>query len=1065
MKKDRAFFCQPFSLLMTGTSPFKTAILFILIRALFPSCAAKMSLDEARRVTVSMGGESFVPPPRRIDDVITLLEQPLHQDLELKEKMEKIYKTSPSKGASNKALSDFYFKRSSASVYLGRFKQALEDARLALHYGDEAKWKDKAIILTTAKHETYFGNFKRAIELYERAKREYPSNPMIHSELVKLYRSVGDLESVKQANEDGKALYELYFKYSSKVEFYHFLKTYEAETKANLLEINAKYSQAEPFRRAAITHAIEFNSTFRGKTMIKQMGSTPFIVPYFTFNIVNNLLAQGRVLEAELEARQVLKDAIATFGKDSAAAGAALALLGETLLEQNRLSGAERLMREGIRILEDSGVSSDSFFMGNVRCFLGNILMARYDFDGAVKQYDLVKENMKENQYLYRKQIAREPYIMVSLLKTGRLDEAMKLISDVYDMNSQSYGKDHYLTAEILGLRAMANAMKDNRLEAIKDYSAAVPILIGGSSGEGGNCLKRQILKIIVESYMELLTQIRGTRLEKEAGFDAAAEAFRLVDALGGQSVRGALGASSARAAVSDQDLAELIRNEQDILKQVKVLQEALANNLAIPADQQMPAVKEDLRNRIDALTLARAAILDEIKTRFPKYTDFVSPPPVTLKSVQKHLRPGEALISIYTSENRTYVWAIPGNGTVQFSSVPLGNKGMNQIITHLREALDPRPETFGDIPEFDLDQAYDLYSKLLKPVADGWKDATDLLVVTSGPLGQLPFSVLPTAPVRPGREKDELFSNYREVPWLTRKVSISRVPSVSSFIILRRLPEGDPQRKAFAGFGDPIFSRAQLARAESEEDGRIAPLASRGGGLHVRSIRLTEKGNLDSKKISSSELGKLNRLPDTAEEITSIAKAMGADPGRDVFLGKNASEGKVKAMDLSNRRVIAFASHALVPGDLDGLNQPAIALSAPSVTGDNEDGLLTMGEVLKLRLNADWVVLSACNTGAADGAGAEAVSGLGRAFFYAGTRAILVSMWPVETTSARRLTTRLFQYQKEDKTLSRARAYQKSILELIDGPGLKDEATGKIIASYAHPLFWAPFIVVGDGG
>ena len=145
----------------------------------------------------------------------------------------------------------------------------------------------------------------------------------------------------------------------------------------------------------------------------------------------------------------------------------------------------------------------------------------------------------------------------------------------------------------------------------------------------------------------------------------------------------------------------------------------------------------------------------------------------------------------------------------------------------------------------------------------------------------------------------------------------------------------------------------------------------------------------------------------------------------------ENAPERLVKTMDLSDRRVIVFASHALVPGDLDGLNQSAIALSAPSVTEDDEDGLLTMGEVMKLKLNADWVVLSACNTGAAEGAGAEAVSGLGRAFFYAGTRALLVSMWPVETSSAKNLTTGLFQYQKEDKTMTRARATQNSMRTL----------------------------------
>ena len=195
------------------------------------------------------------------------------------------------------------------------------------------------------------------------------------------------------------------------------------------------------------------------------------------------------------------------------------------------------------------------------------------------------------------------------------------------------------------------------------------------------------------------------------------------------------------------------------------------------------------------------------------------------------------------------------------------------------------------------------------------------------------------------------------------------------------------------------------------------------------------------------------------------MAQTMGADLDRDVFLGKQASEHRVKTLDLFDRQIVAFATHALLPGDLDGLDQPALALSSPSVTGEDDDGLLTAEEILKLKLNADWVVLSACNTGAADGAGAEAVSGLGRAFFYAGTRAILVSMWPVETISARELTTGLFRYQQKDKMLSRSKALRKSMLDLIEGPGLADDATGKIIASYAHPLFWAPFILVGDSG
>jgi CHAT domain-containing protein len=221
----------------------------------------------------------------------------------------------------------------------------------------------------------------------------------------------------------------------------------------------------------------------------------------------------------------------------------------------------------------------------------------------------------------------------------------------------------------------------------------------------------------------------------------------------------------------------------------------------------------------------------------------------------------------------------------------------------------------------------------------------------------------------------------------------------------------------------------------------------------------------LDNKQIASMRLEKLNRLPDTAEEVKDMALALGAQPDIDTFTGERATERQVKTMDLSDRRVIAFASHALLPWDLDGLDQPAIALSSPTITGGDEDGLLTMSEIMKLRLNADWVVLSACNTGASEGEGAEAVSGLGRAFFYAGTRAVLVTMWPVETTSAKSLMTGLFSHYTKEKGLSRAQAQRRAINEVIDSQSLRDNATGKTVASYAHPFFWAPYIIMGDGG
>ena len=121
------------------------------------------------------------------------------------------------------------------------------------------------------------------------------------------------------------------------------------------------------------------------------------------------------------------------------------------------------------------------------------------------------------------------------------------------------------------------------------------------------------------------------------------------------------------------------------------------------------------------------------------------------------------------------------------------------------------------------------------------------------------------------------------------------------------------------------------------------------------------------------------------------------------------------------------------------------------------------MEEVLGLKLDADWVVLSACNTGAGAVEGAEAVSGLGRAFFYAGTRALLLTNWEVDSLSARDLVKGTFAILATDAKISRAEALRRSVLELMDGPGLV-RADGTVVRTYAHPYFWAAYSIVGDG-
>jgi CHAT domain-containing protein len=202
------------------------------------------------------------------------------------------------------------------------------------------------------------------------------------------------------------------------------------------------------------------------------------------------------------------------------------------------------------------------------------------------------------------------------------------------------------------------------------------------------------------------------------------------------------------------------------------------------------------------------------------------------------------------------------------------------------------------------------------------------------------------------------------------------------------------------------------------------------------------------------AKLSSLPRLADTADELKAIAANLGA-PMSDIHLRADASVTTVKRTPLADYRIVYFATHGLVAGDVKGLAEPSLALSIPRQPSDFDYGLLTASEVAQLKLNADWVVLSACNTIAGDKPGAEALSGLARTFFYAGARALLVSHWAVDSAAATRLTTTTFDYLKADPTIGRAEALRRAMLAYLN-----DTSNPR----NAYPALWAPFEVVGEG-
>ena len=175
------------------------------------------------------------------------------------------------------------------------------------------------------------------------------------------------------------------------------------------------------------------------------------------------------------------------------------------------------------------------------------------------------------------------------------------------------------------------------------------------------------------------------------------------------------------------------------------------------------------------------------------------------------------------------------------------------------------------------------------------------------------------------------------------------------------------------------------------------------------------------------------------------------------MFLGERATETLVRSEDLSRYRVIAFATHGLVAGELTGVAEPALVLTPPDEGSEADDGLLTASEIATLKLDADWVILSACNTAAADGTpGTEGLSGLAKAFFYAGARALLVSHWSVDSEAAVAITTGMLGEMAKAPEIGRAEALRRSMLAMMETDG-KDQ--------FAHPMFWAPFVIVGEGG
>ncbi len=486
----------------------------------------------------------------------------------------------------------------------------------------------------------------------------------------------------------------------------------------------------------------------------------------------------------------------------------------------------------------------------------------------------------------------------------------------------------------------------------------------------------------------------------------------------------------AARFAAGDDALANLVREQQDAFDRWRALDQSLLKALSRPPGERNKAGETEMRREMGALDAKIKKIDVELSSSFPQFAELSVPKPVSLAETQSLLGAHEALLIFLVSNEGSVVFAVRRD-QVLAKQINVGAKELTETVTNLREGLDPtNVRTLADVPPFNTTRAFELYRMIFQPVEHILDGARHVFVVPDGALQSLPLGILVT---EKSKQQSTGHSKFRETAWLAREYAMTTLPSISSLRALRTFAKRAKATLPFLGIGDPKL------------DGETGS----NRGVKLASL-FTPRGVADTNSVQ-----KLASLPDTYGELQSLARSLGADDDA-LLVGTNATETRVKQMALSDFKVLAFATHGLVAGDITGLSEPSLVLTPPETGSKLDDGLLTASEVAQLKLDADWVILSACNTAEADGTpGAEGLSGLTKAFFYAGSRALLVSHWPVVSDAAVRITTRMLE-EAAKPGIGRAEAHRRAMLALIEDTDHPQ---------YAHPLFWAPFVVVGEGG
>ena len=805
--------------------------------------------------------------------------------------------------------------------------------------------------------------------------------------------------------------------------------------------------------------------------------------------------AQGRFTDAEPLFKRSLAIFQNAYGQDHPDVGVSLNNLALLYVAQGRYADAEPLYRRALAITEKAHGPDHPL----VATALNGLALV-HDAQGRYADAELL---YRRALFVYEKAHGPDHPLVATALNNlaqqyqsqGSYAEAEPLYRRSLAIRKITLGADHPDVAVSLNNLASLSMMQSDWARAADYWRQATDVTVhrvqrgiaGGETLTGKG--KNEALRLSDQFFGLVKVVYRLAAAEGSRNANQLQEMFEIAQWAQASEAASSLAQMAARGAKGNTALATLVRERQDLVAEWQRrdgVRTKAVSQLPQKRDRAAEAVND---TRLEAIDKRISEIDQQLKAAFPDYAALASPAALSAADAQALLGPDEALVLFLDTPEwkptpeETFIWVVTKLETRWVRS-DLGTPLLWREVAALRCGLDatawdgkraaicanllnlPLDKAQQKVPlplPFDQARAHALYKALFGEVEDLVR-GKHLMLVPSGALTQLPFQVLVTAlPTT---------NDHRRVAWLAREHALTVLPAVSSLKALRRVAKPSGATRQMIGFGNPLLDGDQndpvygvyfkqdavLAREHQNCAGTTALRTAWLRGFPRNFTPMSHQGNhVDVAQVRSQA-----PLPETADELCDVARALKADVG-DIRLGARATEREVKALSASGKlaqyRIVHFATHGALAGQLSATSEPGLILTPPVEATEEDDGYLSASEIAGLKLDADWVILSACNTaggagGKYDAVGAEALGGLARAFFYAQARSLLVSHWAVDSQATVRLITSAVGAISSDKNVGRAEGLRRAMLAIID--------TGE--PHQAHPAYWAPFVVVGEG-